>query len=171
MIPLKDKDPAIVGDEMHDVIAQARAENIRERNLADTTNIDLWISEAGLTSPFPDRMIIKEANTWEDLLSVWLDLGSKDEIISGTVIALGENELDLLEILSSKSGVTIGYMINPDVTWDSWNTWTRTKKSIDLMDVPHIFEPIHLPDPDKELSVEKLLPGGPETEDESPDEE
>ena len=71
-----------------DQVEEARAEKLAELRASDVTNIDIWVTEVGFVSPYPDRVIIHRVDDVRSLLSAVYDITSEDEIITGTILAI-----------------------------------------------------------------------------------
>lgn len=130
-------------DSLESHIDRAREEAIKERADEDLTDIDLWISEEGFVSPFPDRVVKKDINSINTLLT---ELASIiDEPVAGTVFVMNEDLGELLWQLSQNLQLTLGYIPNPDVEYVNWKALTRDLRSIHPLDIDGYFKPIHLP--------------------------
>lgn len=144
----EDETTMSTGEDLASTVANARAKAIAEKKAADITGVDLWVSEAKLTTPFPDRVTIVQLDDIKSLISHWASI-DKDEILPGTILSIPAELMQPLMTLAKYTDIEVGYMTNPDQEYEDWVSVIRTLKKLDVMDIPAIFEPLHLPDPDK----------------------
>jgi len=131
-----------------DQVEEARAEKLAELRASDVTNIDIWVTEVGFVSPYPDRVIIHRVDDVRSLLSAVYDITSEDEIITGTILAIEEGILTTLIRIAEDMELTLGYLDNPDVEFEGWEFFTRAAKTLGPLDIANVFEPLHLPNPE-----------------------
>lgn len=130
-----------------DQVEEARAEKLAELRASDVTNIDIWVTEAGFVSPYPDRVVIHSVDDVRSLLSAMYDITSEEDIITGTILAIEEGVLTTLIRIAEDMELTLGYINNPDVEFEGWEFFTRAAKTLGPLDIANVFEPLHLPDP------------------------
>jgi hypothetical protein len=134
-------------------VEESRAERLKEREAKDLTNINLWVTEAGFISPYPDRVRILTADATGDLLRVLADLAN-GEFIPGTILSIQEEHLTMVINIAEHLEWVLGYVSNPDTEYDGWSFWTRSVKTIDSLDIGSLFEPLHLPDSSELKEIE-----------------
>lgn len=133
-------------------VEAARAEQLAARDAADFTKVNIWLTEPGFVSPYPDRVrvvdISREDHPFIELLRNIVDYMDQEKI-AGYILAIPDQALATVLHLADKMNLELGYMPNPDYSETSateWSAWTNTVRELHPLDIPAVYEPLHLPD-------------------------
>jgi hypothetical protein len=134
-----------------DRVAEARQQRIEEVKKEQLIGTGLWFTEAGFISPYPDRLPTKQISELPDLLTIFADELREQQppMVLAMHAPLG---LDMVA-LSKITGITVGYIPNPDEEYVEWIDVIRDLPQLHPMDIPSVFQPLQLPPIVKEEEV------------------